>query len=63
MDGDKITTYSGMVAAIASAVVVSGYLNPDQTKAVGLVGAISSGVWAAYTNKPLPGESTSDDNK
>ena len=52
MNTDKITTYSGLIAAICAGVAATNTADPVIMKWAGLIGAVALAVKGYFTNKP-----------
>ena len=52
MNTDKITTYAGLVAAIAGGIAAANIQDAALVKWAGLIGSIAIAVKGYYTNKP-----------
>ena len=50
MNSDRLTTFAGLIAAVAHAAACNGVL-PQITNPMA---GIATAVWAFYTNHPLP---------
>lgn len=52
MNTDKITTFSGLIAAICAGVAATNTADPVIMKWAGLIGAVAMAIKGYYTNKP-----------